>query len=290
MTRRWREPDSNPRSRVSGSALFETVFTACNRSGARYAANGTSMAATDRCCLASTFMDNTRWSTPNGLALAGPHQGRDRDRVARAAAGLPGRRDELGDQIPGNAWLFTRTKSRLRARDRLRRLRASGGTLFAFSAKTRSVGIDAAIAIVDRSLALNPSCAYGWRFSGFLRLFAGQPDLAIQHFETSLRLSPRDERWAQLTGIAIAHFFEGRLDNAVAVLLLALHENPTYPLANRFLASCYAHFGRLDEAREVVARLRAITPMVIPEETNYRNPEHRELFLSGLRLAMGETT
>ena len=47
--------------------------------------------------------------------------------------------------------------------------------------------------------------------------------------------------------------------------------------------------GRLDEAREVVSRLRAITPMVVPETVNYRNLEHRELFLSGLRLAMGET-
>jgi hypothetical protein len=48
--------------------------------------------------------------------------------------------------------------------------------------------------------------------------------------------------------------------------------------------------GRLDEAREVVKRLRAITPVVIPSVIVYRNPEHRELFLSGLRLAMGEET
>jgi hypothetical protein len=47
--------------------------------------------------------------------------------------------------------------------------------------------------------------------------------------------------------------------------------------------------GRLDEAREVVERLRAITPVVIPSVIVYRNPEHRELFLSGLRLAAGET-
>jgi hypothetical protein len=36
QTRRWREADSNPRSPVSGSTLFETMFTPCNRSGARY--------------------------------------------------------------------------------------------------------------------------------------------------------------------------------------------------------------------------------------------------------------
>ena len=46
--------------------------------------------------------------------------------------------------------------------------------------------------------------------------------------------------------------------------------------------------GRLDEARDIVERLRAITPVVVPSTTPYRNPEHQELFLSGLRLAAGE--
>jgi hypothetical protein len=48
--------------------------------------------------------------------------------------------------------------------------------------------------------------------------------------------------------------------------------------------------GRLDEAREIVTRLRVITPVVIPSIIPYRNPEHCELFLSGLRLAAGEET
>jgi hypothetical protein len=43
--------------------------------------------------------------------------------------------------------------------------------------------------------------------------------------------------------------------------------------------------GRLDDAREVVARLRAITSVVMPDASYLRNAEHRELFLSGLRLA-----
>jgi class 3 adenylate cyclase len=46
---------------------------------------------------------------------------------------------------------------------------------------------------------------------------------------------------------------------------------------------------RLDEARAIVARLRAITPLVVPSVLPWRNPEDRELLLSGLRLAMGET-
>jgi hypothetical protein len=60
--------------------------------------------------------------------------------------------------------------------------------------------------------------------------------------------------------------------------------------AKRYLAACYAHMGRLDEARDIVERLRAITPAVMPPIMNLRNPEHAELFLSGLRLAAGEET
>ena len=47
--------------------------------------------------------------------------------------------------------------------------------------------------------------------------------------------------------------------------------------------------GRLDEARDVVGRLRAISPVVVPPAMQFRNREQRELLLSGLRLAAGET-
>jgi hypothetical protein len=58
--------------------------------------------------------------------------------------------------------------------------------------------------------------ARGWMFSGFLRLYAGQSDLAVEHLEISLRLSPRDRRALRLTGIGIALFFNHRFDEALA--------------------------------------------------------------------------
>jgi tetratricopeptide (TPR) repeat protein len=90
--------------------------------------------------------------------------------------------------------------------------------------------------------------------------------------------------------IGAAHFFARRFDRAVPKFLLAIQEDPSNPQPYRFLAACYAHMGRLDDAREIVKRLRAITPVVMPDASYLRNPEHRELFLSGLRLAMGEAT
>ena len=71
-------------------------------------------------------------------------------------------------------------------------------------------------------------------------------------------------------------------------LLLAIQEDPSNPQPYRFLAACYAHMGRLGNAREIFVRLRTITSVVVPDATYLRNPEHRELFLSGLRLAAGE--
>ena len=65
---------------------------------------------------------------------------------------------------------------------------------------------------------------------------------------------------------------------------------PTFPVTYRVLASCYAHMGRLDDAREIVRRLRAISPVVMEPGARYRNPELRELFLSGLRLAAGDAS
>ena len=105
----------------------------------------------------------------------------------------------------------------------------------------------------------------------------------------SLRLSPRDRLGFHLTPIGGALFFMRRFEEAAAKLLASLEQMPTFAVTYRFLASCYAHAGRLEDAREIVTRLRAITPNVIPSFVPYANPEHRELFLSGLRLAAGET-
>jgi len=150
--------------------------------------------------------------------------------------------------------------------------------------------LDAMIALVDRALASNPSYARGWHISGFLRLWAGQADLAIEHGEIALRLSPRAAKMPTFL-IGTALFFNGRFEEAVPRLRVAIEDQPAFPNPYRYLAACYAHMGLLDEARGIIARLRAIMPEVrVDLLLPYRNPQHRELFLSGLRLALGETT
>jgi len=67
-----------------------------------------------------------------------------------------------------------------------------------------------------------------------------------------------------------------------------LEQVPSLALTYQFLASCYAHMGRLDEARVVARRLTSLTSIIVPPGTQFRNPEHRELYLLGLRLAAVE--
>ena len=142
--------------------------------------------------------------------------------------------------------------------------------------------------LVDRSLAHNPNFARGWHVSANIRFWGGYPDTAIEHAGMALRLSPRARVGNTFFRIGAAHFVSRRFDEAVPNLLIAIEDDPSFLNPRRFLAACYAHMGRLDEARKVAAGLRTMTPVVMPDAGYLRNPEYRELFLSGLRLAAGE--
>jgi adenylate cyclase len=72
--------------------------------------------------------------------------------------------------------------------------------------------IDAAIALVDRALEINPSYAAGWYRSGWLRLWAGHCAVAEDHFVRASRLSPYDMPPRALLGIAISQFFRRNFD------------------------------------------------------------------------------
>src|SRR5215472_2194902 len=66
-------------------------------------------------------------------------------------------------------------------------------------------------------------------------------------------------------------------------------ELPNFGETYRFLAAIYAHLGRLDEAHNVITQLQSVSPALVARgAASWRNPEHRELLLSGLQLAIGE--
>jgi adenylate cyclase len=199
-------------------------------------------------------------------------------------------------QLIRDGWTEDLEASRRSARDLARQslqvgendsgILANGALVLAFVGED----IGAMIGLVDRALKLNPSHARGLYLSGLLRACAGQPDLAIEHVETSLRLSPRERMGKPLVAMGWAYFFKRQFLEAAAKLLLSIQDDPGYPPAYRILAACYAHMGLLSEACSIIARLRDITPLVVPSDLPFLKAEYRELFLSGLRLAAGEIT
>jgi hypothetical protein len=86
----------------------------------------------------------------------------------------------------------------------------------------------------------------------------------------------------------MGHFFARRTEKAAEMFGLSLQESSEWPPTLRFMASCLAHMGRLEEAQEMVKRLREITPVVIPTAEHWRIREDREYYLDGLRLAVGD--
>jgi adenylate cyclase len=144
------------------------------------------------------------------------------------------------------------------------------------------------IDMLDRALALNRNFARAWFLRGAVSIWAGQPDSALEQVATALRLSPLGRIGNHLWVIGIAHFFCRRFDEAATKLLASVQQTPEWPWPYRGLAACYAHMGRLDDARAIIDRLRLLTPAVLPHYLPFRDANHKELLLSGLRRATGD--
>ena len=111
-----------------------------------------------------------------------------------------------------------------------------------------------AAATIDRALTLNPNSAHAWMARGWVCNARGQSGPAIEAFEHAMRLSPLDRLGRTFTnGIAMAHLFSGRYDQALDWAERTLREDPGYTGALRTKAVACAHLDRIDEAREAVS-------------------------------------
>ena len=144
--------------------------------------------------------------------------------------------------------------------------------------------IGAMMGLIDRSLAQPLRRGAGSEPS---RGLGQSADLAIEHPRPRFA-GPREPVGSTASRDGMAYFFKHQFEDAVSKLLLAIQDDPGFPPSYRTLAACYAHMGGLDKARAIVARLRAITSLLVPNNLPFRNAEDRDLFLSGLRLAAGE--
>ena len=132
-----------------------------------------------------------------------------------------------------------------------------GGYALAFVAHE----FDDAAAFMDRGLAVNPNLARAWTLSGWLRVWRGESDLALEHVANAMRLSPLDpSKYGMHGAMAYAHFLASRYDMASSFAEKSMRENPNFLLAIRISAASNALAGRLEPAREGIARALECNP------------------------------
>jgi tetratricopeptide (TPR) repeat protein len=149
---------------------------------------------------------------------------------------------------------------------------------------------DDAMAFVDRGLAVNPNSAQAWNLSAWVRVWRGEPDLALDHAARATRLSPLDPSMYGIHGaVAYAHFLAGRYDMASSCAEKSMRDNPDFLLAICIFAASNALAGRLEPAQKGIARARERNPDLrtsnLGDLAPFRRAEDLALFAKGLREA-----
>jgi adenylate cyclase len=150
--------------------------------------------------------------------------------------------------------------------------------------------IETGITLVDRALALNPNLAMAWGMSGWLHVYLGKHAEAIECFERAMRLNPLDHyAITSHNGICFALLFVGRYEEAASWARKGMLEQPDSALPARVAAAAYALSGKIVEAREAMARMRALDPSLrLSNLENVLAPyrcEDRAHYVEGLRKA-----
>jgi len=147
-----------------------------------------------------------------------------------------------------------------------------------------------AAAFMDRGLTVNPNFAQAWSLSAWLRVWRGEPDLALDHVAHAMRLSPLDPSMFVMYGaMAYAHFLAGRYDIASSWAEKAMRESPIFLLGMCISAASHALAGRLEPAQKAMARALERNPDLraskLRDLTPFRRTEDLATFAMGLRKA-----
>jgi adenylate cyclase len=148
---------------------------------------------------------------------------------------------------------------------------------------------DLAISLAERAATLNPNSAEVRGTLGGTSVLCGLVDDGIRHAQEAMKLSPLGpDTYYFCYCIALAHLLAERFGDSVSWCERAINERPNYITTYHVLAASLAHLGRLGEARITIQKILSLQPSSTLERAaraGYRKPEHRALWLNGLRKA-----
>ena len=104
-------------------------------------------------------------------------------------------------------------------------------------------------AIVDQALAVNPNLAVAWRHRGWISVFLGRHEPALDQFQYSMRLNPLTRKLYCGGGLAVANFFLRRFEIALSWATKSLARQKT-PIGGKV---CH---GKLSPCSGVLPMLR----------------------------------
>lgn len=150
--------------------------------------------------------------------------------------------------------------------------------------------VEQGAALFSRAIDLDPNLAEARHWSGWIHLYLGDVAAAIEQFHIALRLNPLDPWivWVQ-SGLAYAHFFAGRDNEASMWATFAVRQQPNYLSAQFIRMACYAVSEQIGEAQEICAHIMRLKPTLrisqIRESTPFRRPEDIERLAQAYRIA-----
>jgi TolB-like protein len=150
--------------------------------------------------------------------------------------------------------------------------------------------VEEGAALLARAISLDPNLAIARSSYGWIQLYLGDGDAAIEQFQIGLRMSPLDPRiFLAQHGLAMAHFLAGRYEEGSLWAKIAVQQNPNFVGAHRVMMACHAMAGRVEEARQAWAVAREIDPTqrisTVIKRWHFRRPKDIQLYAEAFRRA-----
>jgi AraC-like DNA-binding protein len=116
---------------------------------------------------------------------------------------------------------------------------------------------EAAEQVIAKALAMDGGSSWAWGRSGWIDVYKGKDESAIERFMIALELAPSDALAVNnLYGIGVAHFIAGRFREAAQWQERALVEHPSLAWMHRTLCPAYVFTGAKPEASNSIRRLQ----------------------------------
>jgi adenylate cyclase len=151
--------------------------------------------------------------------------------------------------------------------------------------------LDEGLSLAIQSTRLNPSNAQAYHSLAAIHMWRGEADRGIAAAERAIRLSPNDPLLHMyLSNQSACLYGQRQYEHAVDAARLTAQRAPHYPMGWRGLANALGQTGRIDEARDALARFLELVPdytseAVARETAPFRDEAEFQHYLEGLRRA-----